>query len=460
MATRTITARGYSGDPLYNYDGSTKTFTVESATDAISLSTALSCDRFRALVTITELRTYYATSMLHLRHDSKDGDIVAKVGPLAKDGTPHEISMYASQMMTSLLTKSFTSIHMELKDSNYGAEEILGRNEINGTIQIVVQCAGRCTLPGVPYLSASKSTGNAVVLQWSAGSGGVDNALSYYKVERQLSTNGGYSWGEWESLTQTANTYAVVQPPATVGHMYRYKVRAVGTAGEYWGSDWYVSENLLRVEITRCGTPGSFTLSASESSGSVRMSWTAGANGTENNVSHYEVQRSLSTDGGSTWGAWANVGTTSGLYMWVEPPETVGHIYKFYIRTVGSAGTDYASYWMECGKTLKKVKAALVAYTDPEILPGITKVKAAHITELQTNINLVRTAANYSAYEFTSIRAGYTNLNAWNAHIAELRTAIDGLGVSHEAWLTLGVNCPRADVLMQLRRVVEAVADD
>lgn len=456
MATRTITAKSYSSSPLV--DGSWQLFTVTNDTGPISTLG----DVLMATMQISAVRAYRSDCMLLVQLDSAGTTTVAKAGPLAHNETIHAETLSLTDLSLKLLTASPTYLIMELDTAGVSdGDSHFARFSADCTIQIDITSLGTCTPPGTPWLSATQSTGDAVVLQWSAGAGGVDNVFSYYAVERQLSTNGGYSWGEWEAVTNTVDTYAVVQPPATVGYMYRYKVRTVGTAGAAYGSSWYVSSDTLRrIEITRCGTPGSFTLSASESSGSVRMSWTAGASGTENYVSYYEVQRSLSADGGSTWGAWESVGTTSNLYMWVEPPETVGHIYKFYIRTVGSAGTDYASYWLECGKTLKKVKAALVTYTDPEILPGITKVKAAHITELQTNINLVRAAANYIAYEFTAIQAGYTDLNGWNAHIAELRTAIDGLGASHETWLTLGDNCPRADVLMQLRRVVEAVAND
>lgn len=460
MATRTITAKGWSGSPLYNHPGMCKSFDVESDTGAMSLASILQYDKFIVQVTTTELRTYYATSVLQLKFDAEDGDVVVEGGPLAKNNEPHEISMTASKSTGAVFTASPAQIWIGLLDSNYDESVVLGRSEILGTLQIVAQCFGRCTTPGTPWLSTTQSTGDAVVLRWSAGAGGADNAFRYYAVQRQLSTNGGTSWGAWEPLTQTTDTYAVVQPPATVGHRYRYMVRTVGTAGEVGGSDWMVSsDTLLRYEITRCGAPGNVTLSATESSGSVRMSWTAASAGIANSVSYYEVERQLSTDGGTTWGnVWERVGTTSSLYMWVDPPATDGHMYKFLIRAVGTAGTEYASYWVECSKTLKKVKAALISYTDPEILPGITEVKAVHITELQTNINLVRAAANFAPVEFTVFRASYTSLGGWNTHITELRSAIDGMGISHETWLTLGENCPRADVIMQLRRVVEAVA--
>lgn len=216
------------------------------------------------------------------------------------------------------------------------------------------------------------------------------------------------------------------------------------------------------LEITysgRCGMPGNVRLSASHSSGGALLQWNAAADGDGNAVSYYEVARQTSTDGGNAWTGWDSVGTTTGLYKWVDAPATEGHMYRFRVRAVGTAGEDYASYWVQSG-TLTKVRPALISYTDPVITAGVTNVKAAHITELQTNVNIVRSAYNMAAYNFTTITPQYTSLGGWNAHIAELRSAIDGAFPLHEAWLPLGDNCPRADVLEQLRRVVEAVADD
>ncbi len=210
---------------------------------------------------------------------------------------------------------------------------------------------------------------------------------------------------------------------------------------------------------SRCGTPGNVRLSASQSSGSVVLQWSAAADGDGNAVRYYEVERQESANGGSTWSPMVSMGTTTNLYKVVSPPQTVGNMYRFLVRAVGTAGDDFASYWVQSG-TLTKILPVLAPYTDPVITAGVTKVKAAHITELQTNINTVRTAYNWSAYTFTPITAHYTGLDGWNAHITELRKAIDDVSTSHETWLALGDNCPRADVLEQLRRVVEAVAND
>lgn len=221
---------------------------------------------------------------------------------------------------------------------------------------------------------------------------------------------------------------------------------------------WDFSITVDYVMYSACIAPSSVRLSSDVSTGSsVVLSWEAGVGGNENPFIHYEVSRWQSADGGNTWDNLAGVGNTTETYLVVEPPKEFGLLYHFYVRTVGTAGADYASDWATCAESLQLVRPSLVDYTDPEIVAGQTSVKAAHMLELQNNINALRISLGLSAYGFSEIRAGYTGLADWNTHIVEMRTAIDGITASHEAWIALGVNRPRADVLMQLRRVVAAV---
>ena len=100
----------------------------------------------------------------------------------------------------------------------------------------------------------------------------------------------------------------------------------------------------------------------------------------------------------------------------------------------------------------------LVEYTDPDLVQGETYVKAVHMTELHTNVNLIRTARKLSGYNFTSIVAMETSLAGWNNHVLEIRSAIDEMNLEHENWVKLAENYPRLDVLLQLRRVVQTVS--
>lgn len=220
---------------------------------------------------------------------------------------------------------------------------------------------------------------------------------------------------------------------------------------------------LWDVEITveysltsACGAPSNVELSAATSYGSnVTLFWKAGTAGTDNAITGYEVQRCESSNG-SSWGSWSTLTTTTATSLSVEPPATYGKYYRYRVRTRGTAGASYYSGWVTSG-SLQRVKPTLTAYTDPTIVANETKVKAIHMLELQSNINTMRTGRGLSAYTFAEIRAGYTSLAGWNNHIKEMRTAIDAMTTNHEAWLPLGENAPRAEVIMQLRRVVDSL---
>lgn len=209
--------------------------------------------------------------------------------------------------------------------------------------------------------------------------------------------------------------------------------------------------------VTKCGAPGNVKLSSSTSSGdAVTLSWTGGTGGDGNAFKHYEIARKESSDG-ITWGALEVITTTTMLACLVYPPAAFGRYRKYYVRTMGTAGEAYASAWVECANTLKKVRPALVSYTDSTITAGATRIKAVHITQIQTNVNRLRQSLGLAAYSFSTLRAGYTSLSQWGAHVAELRAAIDEMTTAHEAWVDIPANAPTAAVMLQLRRVVAAI---
>lgn len=145
-----------------------------------------------------------------------------------------------------------------------------------------------------------------------------------------------------------------------------------------------------------------------------------------------------------------------------------------YIRFVGHPGASNIDYnrlvRVKLGGTDKLVtrkdhecplyinyRTPFEAYTDLEVIAGQTPIKAAHMLELWENINIMRQGYALPVHVHADIKAGYTSLGGWADHIQEMRAAIDEIGTSHEAWLTITENKPRADVIMQLRRVVAAL---
>lgn len=210
------------------------------------------------------------------------------------------------------------------------------------------------------------------------------------------------------------------------------------------------------VVYSPCGAPGDVKLSSPTSDGrSVLLTWEAGTAGNENPVTGYQVQWRYSADG-SAWGSWNDLSTTTATSLSVNPPTAFDSCFQYRVRTLGEAGPAFHSEWAESG-VLRKVRPSMTEYTDPIIVGWETPVKAAHMLELQNNINALRVGLGLSPYTFTEIRAGYTSLAGWNGHVEEMRAAIDDFIPNHETWRTLGDNAPKAEAIMQLRRVVAAI---
>ncbi len=205
---------------------------------------------------------------------------------------------------------------------------------------------------------------------------------------------------------------------------------------------------------TACGAPKDVTLTISSSPNyAVPMTWSPGSGGMNNAIAYYEIARVEAEAGSPATGIPEVYATTKNLTYNVLPPALTGHVYYFFVRAVGTAGEAYASPWAACLTPLLRSRPTLVPYTDAVIVAGQTTIKAVHMTELQTNINRLRVSKGLKEYTFTPIVSGITDLAGWSTHVSELRAAIDEMGVEHDAWIEIPVNCPTAAVMMQLRAV-------
>ena len=213
---------------------------------------------------------------------------------------------------------------------------------------------------------------------------------------------------------------------------------------------------------TDCGVPTSPKLSATLSRDAVKLSWGAAKPGTNNSVTGYDVQRRESSDGNS-WGSWEKVPNSpvTTTEISVSPPNTTGSYYQFRVRTRGSAGSKYYSKWVTSTNTLRRKWDAFGAWTDDPLVVGETPIKAIHMQELQSRVNTLYSFYGLGTYNFTTITAGTTSLAGWTTHVNQIRTAIEDVcnasGKTHESWISFSVNCPRADVIQQLRSVILAL---
>lgn len=95
-------------------------------------------------------------------------------------------------------------------------------------------------------------------------------------------------------------------------------------------------------------------------------------------------------------------------------------------------------------------------WTDDPLVVGETFVKAVHMTELQQWTAVLSEYADNGTPTFTEAVPGETSLSLWLSQVQEIRAVLDVVSPNHEAWIDVSVNCPRADVMTQLRKIIVA----
>jgi hypothetical protein len=151
------------------------------------------------------------------------------------------------------------------------------------------------------------------------------------------------------------------------------------------------------------GPPPGFSATATSTT-QVALSW-----GSVGDATSYEVYRTTSVSL-----AYTLVTSTPNLF-YDDGGRTANTTYLYKVRTVGTGGPS----------AYTPVDAATtIAFTDPALSSSVP-VKRAHLIELRTAVNAMRSAADLSAATFTdpTITVGVTKVN--RLHITELRTALD-----------------------------------
>lgn len=209
-------------------------------------------------------------------------------------------------------------------------------------------------------------------------------------------------------------------------------------------------------EFSKCSAPTSVSIQHERTAAATNvLSWSGASAGDNNPITGYFVQYSDSADG-VAWDGWHEYGSidtaeTSGS-MTVSMP-AANMFRKWQVWTIGTA-SGYDSESGAESPASYRGHEPLEGFTDDPLTAG-TYVKALHMTELQDRVNTLRAFYGLSAYVFSPIDA--RGIAGWTEHVNELRAAIDEMKVEHETWLEIPVNCPRADVMNQLRAVAMAL---
>lgn len=295
---------------------------------------------------------------LYMRYYDANGDQIGSYSRTASGFTDNSVT-FAN---TSVSYSGAVSLEFEIEVSYWSYSQGRYKLAANDTT-IPLLNTTRCTTPTSASLSATTSTGGNVTLSWSGAANGVTNAVDHYSIQRAESSNGS-SWGSFANLTRVSgsapNGSTAVAPPGTLGHYYKYRVRAEGTAGASYFPDnpeWRESSNSVKRTTTRCTAP-SLSLAATSSTGAnVNLNWSNAAGSTLNAITGYLIQRREYN--GSSWGSWADLqtvssSTTSGTLS-VAPPSAAFHRYGYRIQTRGAGGSDYYSVWAESSNSLERL---------------------------------------------------------------------------------------------------------
>jgi len=170
----------------------------------------------------------------------------------------------------------------------------------------------------------------------------------------------------------------------------------------------------------------------------VQVTWTASAGATS-----YNVYRSA--DGTN----FSNVGSTASTSFNNTASANTAYLYK--VRAVNGGESADSN----------KDLATTVIFSDDPLVVGTTTVKAAHVNELRTAINAVRTLATLGAASFTdTLTAGVTSIKA--IHINEARTALDAarsglslIAIGYGETITATITTIKASHVTELRNGVK-----
>lgn len=298
----------------------------------------------------------------------------------AKAGTNNAISAYEIQYSDStdnstwgswialtIVTSSATSGSLSVSPSSTRGNFRRFRVRTRGTAgsayysgwKVSTNTVRKNTLPSPPTTAVASPeiySNETITLAWSGAAGGT-SAIKGYRISSRTS-NDNSTWTSWnELITLNLSASSGSYNPAVSNVSGTYTQFGIWTIDVLGAISTEKISNSIYCNITACGEPTVFTISAAIAEGNVLLSWNGAASGAGNAITGYELQYSDSDDD-SNWGSWialttvASV-TTSGTLS-VSPPSTRGDYRRFRIRTMGTAGGSYFSDWKTSANSVRK----------------------------------------------------------------------------------------------------------
>jgi len=217
------------------------------------------------------------------------------------------------------------------------------------TITMDYVSTSTCTAP-TTFTALPSIFFGSIKISWSGAESGIGNSIVSYLIQYCYSQDGS-NWSDWENwkTVTTSKTYGEYSHSVNVanGYYVKFRIRTQGSAGSSYYSPYKTSAQ-ARKYATACATPTLFTLTPTPFEKSVLISWSGAKAGTNNNITGYLIQSSVSQDN-VNWGSYVTVSSinstaTSGKYT-DTPDVNRGQYIKYRIQVLGSAGSDfYSSY--------------------------------------------------------------------------------------------------------------------
>ncbi len=287
---------------------------------------------------------------------------------------------------------------------------------------------------------------------WSGAAAGTSTIKNYVL---QISTsNDNSTWGAWTSLatvTTTATSGSYSYSPGAVAAFTRYRICATDTLDCISA---YRTSNTVR----KNNPPPTPTVVAPKAGATI-----------------YNTQpRILVTMGTEPDGERQIlcVKTTSGI--WEDYGGLLNNnasvIYRHEALSPGNHSVSVKAKDEGVQAESSEVSRSFSVAASPfdKIIPGETRVKAAHIATLRTAVNNVRAYYGLTAYAWTEdIVPGKTQIKNWTYHIIELRKAVEQIvafinsfdaaitfDVPVPQWLPITPGRPKAAVMEQLAELI------
>lgn len=305
---------------------------------------------------------------------------------------------YTISGLTVDQANSITSVTAQCTggSSGYSAGNVYVKSSVSVVVNYTVP--SKVSKPTIS-VGSTKTTASTVTVSWTASSSGTANTLTGYDLQYADSSNGA-SFGSWTTYGSygTGTRSVSASLPSAKGYR-KFRVRAKGSAGSDYYSDWAESSTVVRVATP--STPGNLAASPTTwESGNVALTWDA-STVTGSSISKYYIEYRLKQYGGSygSWTALANTTSTSYSY---NPGLSKGDNIQYRVRAYSSDEiySSYSSTVTVVRETDKPINLTPAAgwYTDIDSCTW----------ELPAAISLTGT---YCQYRYTTDSGG--NWSAW-----------------------------------------------